>query len=201
MSRIPVSVHEYVLQRRAFGMELHKGNTKQSANVPCGSCTACCTGYDVELDPTDSGEGLNYDTDERGVRTLKRQSNGDCGHLVQGRCGVYELRPLPCRSYDCRAMLIAHVAPKSHAAVAEALRTKWHIALIAHEDYVTRDRVVKIAHFLVNNGVKVEQAAELAILLFPESEKRLNEMLGHILMTQKNRDITPLERKVMHGVE
>jgi Fe-S-cluster containining protein len=76
-------------------------------NVPCGSCTACCTHLHLhaEIQPEELSafpEAVKNDTIAHGWR-LPKKDNGECVHLVGGQCSIYERRPRACRDFDCRA--------------------------------------------------------------------------------------------------
>jgi uncharacterized protein len=81
------------------------------SDVPCGSCTACCT----------SSQFVHIEPDE--VRTLALippellfpapgqppghvvmgyDQDGNCPMFVDGGCSIYANRPRTCRVYDCR---------------------------------------------------------------------------------------------------
>lgn len=81
-------------------------------DVPCGSCTLCCEKlspfltveeiqsglYPLSLlnpeDPTDPQAGP--------VVVLYRKKEGGCGMFVDGKCTIYNHRPIACRQFDCR---------------------------------------------------------------------------------------------------
>lgn len=50
-------------------------------DVPCGTCVACCTNY--------SAEGF-----------MELKENGDCVHLEQGKCQIYEDRAVSIEMKD-----------------------------------------------------------------------------------------------------
>jgi Fe-S-cluster containining protein len=75
-------------------------------DVPCGDCTACCELLAPHLTPEEISSGrfplsLTH-TPEGPVITLYRKPEGGCGMFVDGRCSIYEERPLACRQFDCR---------------------------------------------------------------------------------------------------
>lgn len=76
-----------------------------SSPVPCGSCTLCCHGK-VFLFPGEDANGLRVVQDRRIdgkiLRRLVTKPDGDCIHLGDGGCTVYEIRPRICRVFDCR---------------------------------------------------------------------------------------------------
>lgn len=47
----------------------------------CGTCTACCTVL--------------------GVQQLRKDAYESCSHLCSGGCGVYQIRPTECKTYQC----------------------------------------------------------------------------------------------------
>jgi hypothetical protein len=73
-----------------------------TSTVSCRSCRACCVEFvETSLLPGDSVDGL--DTEIRdGKRFLRKKPNGECIHLQDGGCSVYEQRPSTCRVFDCR---------------------------------------------------------------------------------------------------
>jgi hypothetical protein len=88
---------------------------KAPANVPCGTCTACCwySRTDVKLEDEKPEDllFLDMECDEAGY-FLKHRPDGACVHLgANGGCSVHAHRPLVCRAYDCRVMGLAGLAP------------------------------------------------------------------------------------------
>ena len=59
--------------------------------------------------PHDNPSTFAHHRDERGDLVLERHPHGQCLYLVDGQCVIYERRPMTCRLYDCRALLIADV--------------------------------------------------------------------------------------------
>jgi hypothetical protein len=80
------------------------------AEVPCGSCTACCTSSQfvpIGPDETDTlahiPKKLLFPAPRlEGAYLLGYDERGHCPMLVDGRCSIYEHRPKTCRVYDCR---------------------------------------------------------------------------------------------------
>lgn len=82
------------------------------SDVPCGSCTFCCEKLSPFLTVEEIQSGLypisllnpqNPDDPQAGpVVGLFRNKNGGCGMFVDGRCTIYEYRPIACRQFDCR---------------------------------------------------------------------------------------------------
>ena len=76
-----------------------------SPEIPCGElvhlCKAICCGLVVHLTQADVDEGIVQWDPERPYWIA--HAEGRCVHLDGERgCTVYEHRPGPCRSFDCR---------------------------------------------------------------------------------------------------
>lgn len=102
------------------------------ASVPCGSCTACCTGLRAPLVP-----GLDhistYATDpDEAEPVLSRKADGSCLYLHEGACLIYARRPFVCRTFDCRALLVTNVTQPLH--VYQAAAEKFAIAMKEPDD-------------------------------------------------------------------
>jgi uncharacterized protein len=88
----------------------------RDADVPCGTCAACCVHDRVPLDPAvDRLDLLSWEHD-RGQAVLKRRADGACVHLDQG-CGVYDHRPQACRRFDCRVWYLLNSKSRRKALV------------------------------------------------------------------------------------
>jgi hypothetical protein len=79
------------------------------ANVPCGSCTACCYHQRIDVDravePPERLLHLDLVPDAIGdMKLRKNPETGACVHLIDGKCSVYQYRPTGCRRYDCRGL-------------------------------------------------------------------------------------------------
>lgn len=85
------------------------------ADVPCGSCTLCCELLSPYLTPEEVASGkypisLINPTEEQlrdhpeigPTVSLYRKVTGGCAMFIDGRCSIYETRPIACRQYDCR---------------------------------------------------------------------------------------------------
>ena len=117
---------------------------EQPAEVPCGDCNACCRTAHV----------IHVRTEEKRTRTriprkallpalglppgnlvIGYDQAGCCPLLVDGRCTIYEDRPLACRTFDCRIYAAADIAADS-AAIARQVE-RWRFAHPSQDD---RDR-------------------------------------------------------------
>ena len=81
------------------------------SDVPCGTCTACCTSSQfVHIEP-DEVSTLAFIPAEllfpapgqpHGHVLMGYDQDGNCPMYVDGGCSIYEHRPRTCRVYDCR---------------------------------------------------------------------------------------------------
>ena len=92
----------------------------RAADVPCGTCTACCTSAQfVHIGPDEAGtlahipSALLFPAPQmpQGHVLLGYDERGHCPMLVDGRCSIYEHRPRTCRTYDCRVFAAAGIEP------------------------------------------------------------------------------------------
>ncbi len=81
------------------------------SDVPCGSCTSCCTASQFIHIAPDEKETLAHIDPRlvfpapgapRGHVLLGYDERGHCPMLVANRCTIYAYRPRTCRTYDCR---------------------------------------------------------------------------------------------------
>jgi Fe-S-cluster containining protein len=92
---------------------------ENGADVPCGECNACCkSSYFIHIRPEEirtlarinrkllfPAPGL-----PKGNVLLGYDQNGCCPMLIDGKCSIYEHRPLTCRIYDCRIFTAVGIA-------------------------------------------------------------------------------------------
>ena len=104
-----------------------------SVNVPCGSCTACCTSSQfIEIGPNEHRtlrripSGLLFPAPRRpkGHVVMGFNKQGHCPMLIDGACGVYDDRPQTCRTYDCRVFAATGIDPNDDAKPDIAERVK-----------------------------------------------------------------------------
>ncbi len=91
---------------------------RQPADVPCGSCTACCrAGQFIHVSAAEPAfqaipqELLVPAIGAEGEYLLGHNDDGACPMLVDDRCSIYAERPHTCRTYDCRIFSAADVYP------------------------------------------------------------------------------------------
>jgi hypothetical protein len=157
---------------------LTKQVTRES-QVPCGTCTACCRTYNaVVLRPEEPTQGLKL---VPGTRQLQKQADGmSCVHLIDGRCEVYDKRPLACRDYDCRVWYFAGVMPPAQDSKLEPLQQairRWRTHIETEDDalilYAMRRAAAAVGK--ANPGIGFEQVANQAFEMVPDALKHLKQ--------------------------
>ena len=143
---------------------------ERPSEVPCGSCTACCTSSQfVHIGP-DETEALAHIPAElrfpapgmaRGNFVLGYDRDGHCPMLVDGRCSVYEHRPRACRTYDCRVFAAAGLEP-DQPAVAERSR-QWRFSYPDPRDRAGHDAVRSFAEGYDRPGSTAIETAVRAV--------------------------------------
>jgi hypothetical protein len=97
-----------------------------TSTVNCRSCRACCVDFaETRLLPGDSGDGLDFEIRD-GTRFLRRKANGECVHLQDGGCSVYERRPSACRVFDCRDFAVGKLTNPDLPLLNEAI-AQWSV--------------------------------------------------------------------------
>ena len=98
------------------------------ADVPCGSCNACCrSSHFIHVGPQETrtlrriprpllfpAPGL-----PKGHVLMGFNEKGQCPMLVDDRCSIYEDRPQTCRDYDCRVFTATGIDPGSEGGRAQ----------------------------------------------------------------------------------
>ena len=140
-----------------------------SSEVPCGSCTACCTSSQfVHIDPDERDtlaripEALLFPAPglPQGHVVLGYDERGHCPMLRDGACSIYEHRPRTCRTYDCRVFTAAGVEPdEAQPAIAGQAR-RWRFDLVTEADRARWDQVRAAAQHVEGTAT---QRAVLAV--------------------------------------
>jgi Fe-S-cluster containining protein len=100
-------------------------------DVPCGTCTACCTSSQfVHIEPDESETlarippALRFPAPglPKGHVVMGYDERGHCPMLVDGACSIYEHRPRTCRTYDCRVFAATGVEPEGQPSIAARVR-------------------------------------------------------------------------------
>jgi uncharacterized protein len=117
---------------------------ERSADVPCGSCTACCTSSQfvhIEPDETDTLAHIPRELlfpaprMPRGHVLLGYDERGHCPMLIDDKCSIYEHRPRTCRTYDCRVFPATglELDEAGKEAIARQIR-RWRFTYPASDD-------------------------------------------------------------------
>jgi uncharacterized protein len=128
------------------------------ADVPCGSCTACCTSSQFVQIAPDETDTLAHIPEEllfpaprmpRGHVLLGYDERGHCPMLVDGRCSIYEHRPRTCRTYDCRVFPAAglDLDDEDKAAIARRVR-RWRFRYPTPADRTEHEAVRAAAAYI-----------------------------------------------------
>lgn len=131
------------------------------SDVPCGTCTACCTSSQfVHVGPDDVGArahipaSLLFPAPGRppGHSLLGFDERGHCPMLVDGGCSIYDHRPRTCRTYDCRVLTAAGVelGEPEKAAIDERAR-RWRFTLATADDTVGIEAIQAAATYVRDN--------------------------------------------------
>jgi Fe-S-cluster containining protein len=104
---------------------------EHDAEVPCGSCTACCRAAQfVHIGPEETDARAHIPAEllvpapgRPGYLVMGYDEQGHCPMLGEVGCTIYAHRPVACRTYDCRIFAAAGVTPND-AGVTERVR-RW----------------------------------------------------------------------------
>lgn len=169
----------------AFGSWLRELRTARArgsaADVPCGSCTGCCTSaYFIHVAP-DETDTLAHVPPQLlfpapglppGHRVLGYDERGHCPMLQSGACTIYAHRPRTCREYDCRIFPAAGITDAGGQAKAAINRqiARWRFDHPSSADRAAQDAVRAAAAFIrehadaFDGGVVPQNPTQLAAL-------------------------------------
>jgi Fe-S-cluster containining protein len=132
------------------------------ADVPCGTCTGCCTSsYHLLIRQADRpavaalGERWLLEAPglEQGEALLGFHANGHCPALAPEGCTIYAQRPLTCRDYDCRVFAAAGIdaGGADKAVINERVRA-WRFAHASDADAAMHAAIRAAACFIREQG-------------------------------------------------
>ena len=119
-----------------------------TSDVPCGTCTACCTSSQfVHIGPDETDTLAHIPADllfpaprlPRGHVLLGYDERGHCPMLVDGRCSIYAHRPLTCRTYDCRVFPATGIEPDDDKPEIAARTRRWRFTYADDADRARHD--------------------------------------------------------------
>lgn len=153
---------------------------ERASDVPCGTCTACCTSSQfIHIGPEEVDTlahipaALLFPAPRMpaGHVLLGYDERGHCPMLIDGRCSIYAHRPRTCRTYDCRVFPAAGVRlDDEDKARIERQAERWRFSFAAQADRSERDAVRAAATFLrerprlLPEGSAPATATQLAVL-------------------------------------
>jgi Fe-S-cluster containining protein len=123
---------------------------ERDAEVPCGSCTACCTSSQFVHVAPDELDTLAHLPAEvlvpapglpAGHRVMGYDEHGRCPMFRDGGCSIYEHRPRTCRTYDCRVFPATGVAVAPEQPQIAARAAHWRFEVLDDEDLRRRAAV------------------------------------------------------------
>lgn len=133
---------------------------ERASDVPCGSCSACCTASQfVHIGP-DETDALAHVPAELlfpapflppGHKVMGYDQAGHCPMLVEGRCSIYEHRPRTCRTYDCRIFTATGVAVEADQPLIAKRVARWAFDHPSVDDRVRHRAMGAAARFLAEH--------------------------------------------------
>jgi Fe-S-cluster containining protein len=155
---------------------------EQDAEVPCGTCTACCTASQfVHIGPDEVDTLAHIPADllfpaprsPQGHLLLGYDERGHCPMLINAKCSIYAHRPRACRTYDCRVFSAAGVelAGAQRVKIERRIR-RWRFTYADIVDEVRHGAVRAAARYLREHADELPDAtagntpATLAVLAF-----------------------------------
>jgi Fe-S-cluster containining protein len=111
--------------------------------------------------PFDKPETYGTETEADGTIVLTRQNDGQCLYLHKGACLIYHRRPLTCRAFDCRALLVADVPTPAH--IFAAASEKFEMVFKQPGDRTFAADAQKAARIAYANGQTAEQQLREAL--------------------------------------
>jgi len=131
---------------------------ERSSDVPCGSCTGCCTSSQFVHIRSDETETLAHipaalvfpaPGRPQGDVVLGYDDRGRCPMLGESGCSIYEYRPQTCRVYDCRVFAAVDAVPEGHDKAAIAARAGvWRFAYEGAEARARQEAVLAAARYI-----------------------------------------------------
>ena len=68
--------------------------------VDCTDCFECCRFFKIPLSPYEM-TFIEHEEDKDGMVHVKQKADGSCIYLKDGKCSIYNKRPMACREYSC----------------------------------------------------------------------------------------------------
>lgn len=142
-----------------------------TADVPCGTCVACCSSSQfVHIAPEERDalahipKALLFPAPRmpRGHVLMGYDEQGRCPMLRAEGCSIYEHRPRTCRTYDCRVFPAAGVLPdEPDKALIVEQASRWQFTVDGAAAIEAAAAVRAAALFLRTSGNELEDKAPL----------------------------------------
>jgi Fe-S-cluster containining protein len=141
----PLPAGDFTTWLGMIGSAISSGAT---SDVPCGTCSGCCTAAQFIHIGADEADCLAHIPAALlfpapgmpdGTVVLGYDERGRCPMLVDGACSIYHHRPRTCRAYDCRVFAATGIESDKPTIAATARR--WHFD---YADTSARDRQQEI---------------------------------------------------------
>ncbi len=183
---------------------------ENGTDVPCGTCTACCTSSQfVHIEP-DETETLARIPSELlfpapglppgGHVLLGYDERGHCPMLIDDRCSIYSHRPRTCRTYDCRIFPAADVAvDEDDKPLIARQAQRWRFSHPTPAARTKHEAVARAARFLrehtgaLPEGTVARSETQLAVLAVEVHDL----FLAHDQTTGETAAVDP-EPRVIH---
>lgn len=143
---------------------------KGEADVPCATCSACCTSAQfVHIGPDEADTIAHIPSEllfpapggSSGEALLGYDDRGHCPLLADGRCSIYEHRPVACRTYDCRIFAATGVEP-DQPGVAERVR-RWRFTFADDAARIDHEGLLEAATDVRQDSVGPANATAVAV--------------------------------------
>jgi len=178
----------------------------QPSDVPCGTCTGCCTSSQfVHIGPDEVDtlahipRSLTFPAPglPPGHVLLGYDERGHCPMLVDGACSIYAHRPRTCRTYDCRVFAAADVAPDPTKVEIGRRVRQWRFRAANASDRAALAAVRAAATFLrthagalADRGVAVpDNPTHLAVLAVEIHETFVDDVTGAARVIDADADV------------
>ena len=145
---------------------------EHGSDVPCGSCTACCTSSQfIHIGPEETDTLARIPRQllfpaprlPRGHVLMGYDERGHCPMLIDDKCSIYEHRPRTCRTYDCRIFPAAGVGVDDDDKILiEQRARRWKFSYPTPADRIRHDAVRAAAAFVQEHPDVVPDAAVAA---------------------------------------
>ena len=127
------------------------------SDVPCGTCTACCTAAQfIHVGPDETETlahipaGVLFPAPRlpRGHVVMGYDERGHCPMLIEERCSIYAHRPRTCRTYDCRIFPAAGITADADKPLIAEQASRWTFGYPGVDDRTQHDAVRASALYL-----------------------------------------------------